>query len=209
MKVGYSFDHYSILRNIKNIVPDVEYKVVNDTFSRLKAIALRLNKFSNRDIVLIKNLSFQYYDFNLHNVDVIHFFNCVSLGKTPWVSTFETILRRFSDTITFNQQYEENLSRKYSRQTHRAIKAMAGEACIRLIALSTCAANIERLYLADFKEYQEAIEKKLVVIKESLSEEDHELFKQGTFDQRKIYKSQLNMEKDIRVRFSPRTNTDF
>jgi len=164
MKIGYRFDHYPILRNIKDIVPGVNYQVVNDFFSRLRVIALKVNRFAGQEIISTKNLSFQFNDFNLHNVDVIHFFNTVSYGKTPWVTSFETILPRFTDTINYNQISENNEPKKFNLLTRRAVKAMAGEACIRIIALSECTANIERAFFANFKEYQDAIDKKLIVL---------------------------------------------
>lgn len=95
----------------------------------------------------------QYYwnsfrDFDLHKVDLYHFFNTMSYGKKPWLCTFETSLPRWG-----------------GRNTAKGVKLIAGDPCRKIVALSHCAANIQRIFLRDnFPEYFDSINEKLIVL---------------------------------------------
>lgn len=68
-------------------------------------------------------------DFGLNRADVLHFFNKLSLSRTPWVSTFETRIPRV---------YQPSA---------RLFDALARPACKRLIAMSQRAWRIQEALL--------------------------------------------------------------
>ncbi len=70
-----------------------------------------------------------FYDAGLNKVDVCHFFNSISLVNKPWISTFETSLPRMLGTGRLNDL---------------GYKRLAHDSCKKLIALSSCAAHIQR-----------------------------------------------------------------
>lgn len=160
--VGYRFDHYSYIRNIIGKVPGIEYRKAKDLFAYVNAGARTLNRFTNREIISTFDLNNQFYDFSLNKVDLMHLFNGISYGRTPWVSTFETILPRFRIVV----QRTHGLSPGFISEwkLRRAFDALAGNTCKQIIAMSGCAANMQRELLAEFNSYRENIERKLVVM---------------------------------------------
>ncbi len=70
-----------------------------------------------------------HHDLGLRRADVLHFFNKLSLSRTPWVSTFETRIPRV---------YQPG---------PRLFDALARPACKRLIAMSHRALRIEEVML--------------------------------------------------------------
>ncbi|NML06236.1 glycosyltransferase family 4 protein [Sphingomonas sp. G-3-2-10] len=91
---------------------------------------------------------------NLHvgarGCDLIHFFNRVSLGSTPWVTTFETVLPRWD-------QHRPKAIRW-------GLKLLAGKPCRRLIAFSECTAGLQRALLAAHPDLADAILPKITVL---------------------------------------------
>jgi glycosyltransferase involved in cell wall biosynthesis len=71
----------------------------------------------------------------LSRCDLFHFFNALSTGRQPWVTTFETSLPRWGAV-------DEGKLRQ-------GFALMAGPACRRLIALSQHAAHLHRAYVAE------------------------------------------------------------
>ena len=103
IKIGvlaYRMDFYTNLRIIINQLPEADYVPVRDLFSIRRALALKLNRVIGKPLFPTFDLNNQFEDFDLNKVDVLHFSNGVSFGKTPWVSHFETILPRFSELLT-------------------------------------------------------------------------------------------------------------
>jgi glycosyltransferase involved in cell wall biosynthesis len=160
--VGYRFDHYSYTRNIIGIVPGVEYLRAKDIFAWVNAGARTLNRLTNRKIISTFDLNNQFYDFNLNRVDLMHLFNGISYGGTPWVSTFETILPRFTSVVQRTHGSSPGFVSKWV--LHRAFEALAGNSCKQIIAMSDCAANMQRELLVEFSSYKEIIEKKLLAM---------------------------------------------
>jgi len=110
------------------------------------------------------NLNNQFEDFDLNRVDVLHFSNGISYGRTPWVSSFETILPRFSHLVT-RRQGKEKPELRLDDHTRRGLEALAGKACLRILAWSQASARMERDLLADFpSEYTQAILDKMQVL---------------------------------------------
>ncbi len=167
MKVGIldsRFKVFSYTRNLIGVVPDVEYMGVKDLFGRLELGVRRLNQIAHRELISPRDLSNQFYDFNRNKIDVLHLFNGISYGQTPWVTSFETIIPRFNNILHRNDPSTKGLSKMIGQfEDRRAFEAMAGTACKRLISLSECTAEIERNLFADFKVSPE-VNKKLIVL---------------------------------------------
>jgi glycosyltransferase involved in cell wall biosynthesis len=163
--ISSRFNHYSYVRNLVGLVPGVDYVRVTDLFGRAEHTLRRVNKLAHRQLMSPHDLSNQFYDFNLNNVDLIHFYNMISYGRTPWVGTFETILPRFTDLLDKNYPLKRNLSTFPRRwEIHQAFEALVGPSCKRIIAMSECAANLERDLLQGFCSYKKELENKMVVI---------------------------------------------
>lgn len=113
-----------------------------------------LNKIPAYLYFKLKNRTHYYYwntfnDWNLNKVELFHFFNAVSVGKTPWITTFETSLPRWGE---------------YGNP-EKGLKLLAGNSCKKVIAMSECAAKIQRGYMEkEFPQYAEAIEGKMMVL---------------------------------------------
>ncbi|MHC5754080.1 MAG: glycosyltransferase family 4 protein [Nostoc sp.] len=174
MLIGYQFNSYAEERNIIGIVPDAKYKKVCDIFSLKEMIANNQNRLANRKVLSrfnTKNLRFdsyyQFYDFNLNQVSLLHFFNTISYSSIPWITTFETYLPRFTCLISYPhaRKLESDFSAlKTEAKIHKAFKALSGDACHRIIAMSDCNANMQTMLLKEFSEYQESIQSKLIVM---------------------------------------------
>jgi glycosyltransferase involved in cell wall biosynthesis len=92
-----------------------------------------------------------FRDFNYYQVDLLHFFNTISYGKTPWVTTYEGFIPRFG-----------KLNKKLMEKGMRLI---ASDACKQIIAMSACADRIQRsLMHNDYPRYADAIEPKMSVL---------------------------------------------
>ena len=167
MKIGIvasRYDLYPYTRNIVSIVPEAEYLRVKDLYGYFNVAFRRLNQATHREIVSISDLNNQFYDFNLNKVNLLHFFNGISYGRTPWVSTFETILPRFQDVLTGKHESQSDSASSAIRwKTRKAFEALAGDACKRIIALSDCNATMQRNLLGEFSAYKD-LEKKMVVM---------------------------------------------
>jgi glycosyltransferase involved in cell wall biosynthesis len=74
---------------------------------------------------------FAFSDWNLNSVDLFHFFNHVSVGSTPFVTTFETFVPRPPQS----QPYSEPLRQLLEEQA----EALVGRPCRKLIAISESA----------------------------------------------------------------------
>ncbi|MCC9137334.1 glycosyltransferase family 4 protein [Pontibacter silvestris] len=82
---------------------------------------------------------------NLH-----HFFNTISFGKAPWVTTFETLLPRWGRVPAWLEE--------------KGVELLAGDTCKKLIALSECTRAIQAKYLDKFPAYKDAVLAKTVVL---------------------------------------------
>ena len=162
--LAYRMNFYTNLRIIVNQLPEAVYVPVKDLFSYRRALALKLNRVIGKPLFLTFDLNNQFEDFDLNKVDLLHFSNGVSYGKTPWVSHFETILPRFSAVL--NQAKEthwQNL--EPNRLILKGLDALRSPACKQIIAWSENAANFQRKFLSEISsEYSEPILAKLRVL---------------------------------------------
>jgi glycosyltransferase involved in cell wall biosynthesis len=167
MKIGvlaYRFDYYTHLRNIINKLPEAEYVPVKDIYSNLRRAALFANRRLGRELFPTFDLNNQFEDFELSKVDILHFSNGVSYGRTPWVSHFETVLPRFSSLM---QRYHGKSKKQFklTTQIQRGFYALQSPSCKRIIAWSQSAADMQRDLLTELPfEERETILKKMVVL---------------------------------------------
>lgn len=167
MKIGvvsYRFDYYTYLRNIVDKLPEAEYVPVKDLYSNLRRAALFANRQLDRELFPTFDLNNQFDDFELNNVDILHFSNGVSFGRTPWVSHFETVLPRFSGLMgRFHGKSKGPF--KLTPLIQRGFNALQSPSCRRIIAWSQSAADLQRDLLTELPfEERETILKKLVVL---------------------------------------------
>ncbi len=165
MKVGYIMGDYPYKRNIIGIVDNAEYKEVYDLFSISTPVIYLINQITKRDLFTINDLVNQFNDFNLHKVSLFHFFNSISYGRTPWITTFETILPRFRCTFSGHQGRNPSYaSLKKEPKVRKALAAISNDSCKCIIALSKCNLDMQRDLITHFPEYKENIENKLIVM---------------------------------------------
>jgi len=158
----YRWSFYSYTRTILDQVPDVEYRKVFDYFSILNHAAQKINRTAGKSIFDTFDLNNQFQDYGLNHVDLLHFFNGISYGKTPWVSNFETFLPRLRGLLgKFNQKSDII---PLCDKEKRAFNALNGEACKRLIALSECSSRIQLDLFRRLPIDTEAIKPKLTVL---------------------------------------------
>lgn len=153
IKVGYLFNSYPYKRNIIDKVDDVEYvKVFN--FNQYVTLLFKiLNKLK-----MVKDqhkyyYGFSYRDFRMNHVDLFHFFNSVSFSNKPWIATFETRIPRYSSMPDRNDH-----------QWLRGIKAIAGDSCKKVIAISDCTKRLQLDLLRQFPEFETRIKEKICVV---------------------------------------------
>ena len=162
--LAYRMDFYTNLRVILNKLPEADYIPVKDIFSYWRALALKLNRLIGKPLFPTFDLNNQFEDFDLNKVDLLHFSNGISYGKTPWVSHFETILPRFTELLNrAKDQHWQNL--QPGRLTLRGLEALRSPTCKQIIAWSENAADFQRKFLSEISsEYREPILAKLTVL---------------------------------------------
>lgn len=167
MKIGvlaYRFDFYTNLRNILYKLPEAEYVPVRDWYSFLRRGANFLNTRIGRLLFPTFDLNNQFDDFEINNVDLLHFSNGVSYGSTPWVSHFETVLPRFSDLMT-RYHGQKRQSFQLTPLVQKGFDAILSASCKRIIAWSQCAADMQRDLLTELpSDTRDAILEKLTVL---------------------------------------------
>ena len=152
MKIGvlaYRFDYYTNKRTIVAKVPEAKYVPVHDLYSIERSLGFRLNQLLRTPLIPTFDLNNQFEDFDLNRVDLLHFSNGISYGKTPWISSFETILPRFTELVTRHQE-EIPLPVAMTPLIERGLTALAGKACKRILAWSECSAAMQRDLLTSF-----------------------------------------------------------
>ena len=90
-----------------------------------------------------------FRDFDLNKVGLFHFFNALSVGNTPWITTFETSLPRWGANAS----------------VEKGLRLIERNACKKIIAMSACAADIQRKIVADkFPQFSAILEEKLTIL---------------------------------------------
>jgi glycosyltransferase involved in cell wall biosynthesis len=144
IKIGAAQRDYAAMRNILGTpVRDVEHVRTSNIFRYPNYM---LFKGLGRIDPLLGNLHWGRRD-----CDLLHFFNMVSISKTPWVTTFETALPRWEQTRPAAAGF--------------GLKLLAGKSCKRLIALSECARDFQFALLdEEHPDFAEAIRPKVTVL---------------------------------------------
>ena len=165
MIIGYRSGNYPYKRNIIGIVDNAKYRKVRDLFSVLRAAANLINRRRKRDLFSVIDFGNQFNDFNINKVCLFHFFNAISYGRTPWITTFETVLPRFSCTLSCHSGREPSYAfLKTETKVRKALAALSSDSCKRIIAMSKCNLDMQRDLSTHFPEYKESIESKLMVM---------------------------------------------
>lgn len=133
---------YNELRNIITNTKDYIYK--RDFFSFGLKVA---HKITGRGYhPFWKGL---YYN-PIDSLTPCHFFNTINLGANPWKVYFETLLPRLGNAPKFVYDY--------------AVKKLASDNCIEIIAISKCAYDLQLKHLEqNYSQYLEAIKKKMII----------------------------------------------
>lgn len=161
LRVGYLWDSYPHKRNIINIIDEAEYKKVFDVYKLLSFIAYIPKKFKIFGAEnYFTDIKFKFDDFESAPVDIFHFFNNISYGKTPWVSTFETFLPRISPLLN----HQKNGIPSGNKKIEKALAAISAESCKKIIAISECTANFENELLNVYPQYRQKVKDKMIVI---------------------------------------------
>jgi len=166
MRIGIIGDFYPHQRNINGKIAENKYIYANktDLFTIKKVINryLKFNLFKTRydDQFMFKEL------WKNKQIDVYHFFNTISLSSlTPWVTSYETMVPRLSQTLNgHHSQNPDYSSLKVDKEVLKTLKAIANESCLGIVPLSECSKRIQLDFLQHFPEYAPAIQKKTFVL---------------------------------------------
>jgi glycosyltransferase involved in cell wall biosynthesis len=164
MKVGYTGNNYPEKRNIIQRVPQVEYK--NVSRNNFYAYLNRINFWFTQK-GFSPPIDTDYYQFkNIMplNVDGMHFFNSVSYGSDPWITTFETVLPYFNKMKSGFKQEGGLQMLTVDPFIHRAMDTMRQPNCKALLALSQSTMEIQKRVLQCFPEYEKIISSKIQVL---------------------------------------------
>lgn len=143
--VGTNHGGYANERNIAGL-PLTRYRVVRSRNIYRAANFLHFKLRGNMHAYF----PYLHWDGGLANYDLLHFFNGISLGRRPWLSTFETFLPRWG---------------AYGGERIRwGLGKLAAPPCKRLIALSQCTHDIQAQFLAAYPEFAEAIMAKVSIL---------------------------------------------
>lgn len=144
IKVGTVGLSYAHSKNFFNHLPkNIEYKKDIDWISPYRFL-LRSTAFKRVfGNTVLRNVHFHPFQ---RSIDLFHFFNTVSFSNTPWITTFETFLPRWG-------------------MTELGIRRLASNSCKALVAMSSCAKEIQLIRLKEeFPEYLDSIKSKITVI---------------------------------------------
>ncbi len=159
------YNYYAIQRNVVDIVEGVEYLPVWDIFSLLNWMKRKVNAKTKRTWFSTFDSNNVFYDANLNKVDILHLWNGVSLGKIPWVTTFETLLPRYASVLrSFSaiRHWRDIKSNEWLIKV--SLDALAGDACKGVIAMSESAHKIQNMWLQACPEYAHSIQQKMYIL---------------------------------------------
>ncbi|MFT3885093.1 MAG: glycosyltransferase family 4 protein [Flavobacteriales bacterium] len=170
LRIGYIVDSYNERRNIIGALPDAQY--VNLGLQNLSLIRSKIrnrlrNMLSSGVEQPIGDSNFVYNEGGRNKrVDVLHFFNTVSFGPTPWVTTFETIIPRFAQT----RESHHGASPDYQdlagdTEVTEALRALTAPQCLGLVTISECSLRMQLDMLDLVPELKAKVAGKLHVVK--------------------------------------------
>ena len=162
MTVGCYHENYASRRNIIGKIQHLAYKKVYDVNKAVAWLAIKSNKALRRPFFDAEDRLGRFNDFNLNRIDILHFFNTISFGRTPWITTFETVVPRFKSTLARHHGQAPSFAPlRHDEQILCALDALSSDACKKLIALSGCNLAMQQEFLRVFPGYRSAIAPKL------------------------------------------------
>ncbi|SIR10548.1 glycosyltransferase family 4 protein [Pontibacter lucknowensis] len=151
--IAYTVPSYNEKRSIINKIEEANY-----TYAPVSRYLARYSNKYNK----LEKLNALFYP----RVDIFHYFNHVSFGDKPWVTTFETLVPRYNQCL--NGHHGEAPTYRHLQNdidVLRALGALAGEACKKVIALSECNYKIQEFFLSHFdSKFSERILPKMVIL---------------------------------------------
>lgn len=110
-----------------------------------------------------------FYDFKSMiptGCDVFHFFNTMCHDrKQKWVISIESAVPWSLEVTRCVEASNPDMSvLRNNRYIKNAIRELAHSNCLAMVALSKCSYNIQRKLIAQFPEYSEAIDSKLITL---------------------------------------------
>ncbi len=143
--IGTNALTYPELRNFAELeFEDFEFRKVLDAY---KFPAYILYKFKNK---INRKWQNSFSDFGFNSCDFFHFFNVISIGSKPFITTYETALPRWRDT---------------DEDFRAGLKLIAKDNCKAIIALSQCAYKRQETIVHKYAaELSEAIRAKNMVL---------------------------------------------
>jgi len=139
--IGYTSNDYPNRRNILSFDSRVNFKKIYNPYMFLQKFKNSLNRFSkiafNQNIFNLAKKMNTFDDYGLYlNVDLLHFFNLISFGKKPWISTFETVLPYYYGIFKCFVGVHPDFNRMENTRAYAAFDALASENCKAIIAIS-------------------------------------------------------------------------
>lgn len=167
INIGYLNREYPSLRNVIDCVPDARYTEVGNLFRtphRVLKAASRIHLLP-RSHPLLFDMSFRFREPRDTRVDLIHLLNCVSFGRIPWVTTFETVLPRYRATLNAHHGEQPDYDTMAApRAMREAFRQISSERCKAAIAMSECNSRMQSALLDRYPEFSAAIRRKTVVL---------------------------------------------
>ncbi len=117
----------------------------------------------------------RHYPVDFNKIKLFHFFNTLSTGKMPWISTFETALPRWGRTRRLNtlEDFDPN---KDNEMIKKGLALLARPTCKKIIAISNCTQHIQSSLIQEhFPSYYDTIRGKLLVLHPSQATYSKEL----------------------------------
>lgn len=129
MKIGYYGDLHPIQRNIIGILPGADYRKVHDANNIKRKIYRQVGRNPlNRLNLVTPDFVAGFNDIDLNRIDLLHFFNTVSLGSTPWVTSFEQCVPRpHVNWRRLARDQRESYAALFQRQTLDALEMLGGD----------------------------------------------------------------------------------
>lgn len=164
MRVGHLRPNYAERRLVIRQVSGVDYVEVDDRTRRASYLAARMNALAGRRLVSTTTVDNLFCAARLRDVSLLHLVNAVSVGPTPWVSTFETIVPRFEHNLVHSLPEPDFGAKAGGLLNRLAMRAMAHPRCLGLVSLSACARAIEDDFLGHFGRRGDQVRAKLLVL---------------------------------------------
>jgi glycosyltransferase involved in cell wall biosynthesis len=169
LRVGYVYDEQMARSNVL-AAPYCRYVRIGDRYRVLAHAGRLLNRCARSELLDVHDLAHQFRALRApRSLQLLHLFNQVSYGATPWVSSFETVLPRLQALLDGCRGTTPSFERAAADpKVARALAALAGAACRKLIALSQYSARTQQELLGAAapvpQRWRELIARKTVVL---------------------------------------------